>query len=211
MYSRSLVAFRTGASHDLKLSDVLRLGEAAAGALNGPDGVLENLSDADYAAVVAKMAGFVVRRIEVVWVEPDPNFFLKLARARGDRASVEFFDAYEQTVPGGMWSVYIQRQTDYSGCVSFGSLSLVATYRRWTAYRQRFHNRYTDEVANFIREVEEVLTRDTCACEGKEAVLREFGGFVHAFPSAPITPRVRERMKRVADGETDIRFNCISG
>ena len=106
---------------------------------------------------------------------------------------------------------YIQQQTDYSGCIRFGTMSLVDCYARWVAYDKKYPNRYASEVKNFLRDIEDVLATGTCACEGKEAVLRELEAFVRAFPSARITMLVRERMNQIREGKSDIRFHCISG
>jgi hypothetical protein len=175
----------------------------------GPWGsILEGLSDADYAKVQADMVGFNLNREEVVFAEPDPLYFIRLSSQRGDSTSAAFFEACRQTSP---WPSYIEQQTDYSGCVKFGSLELVRSYRLWARFRRSHPRRYEDRVEHFLTDVEETLTRGTCACGGKEETLREFRAFVGEFPSTPIAPQVRERIKALETGTSDIRYHCISG
>jgi len=176
-YSRDLNIIRSGAKAGPGTEELLQRGRRAAKALLQSDGpgsmnVLERLTAGDFQKVVLKMEGFLVNREETVYVEPDPGFFLALAKRFGDRASIDFFEAFRKTAPDA-WPVYIQQQTDYSGCARFGSLSLVETYGRWTAFRTEHPKRYSAEVAVFLRRVEEELTEGNCACEGKDAVLSE--------------------------------------
>lgn len=95
--------------------------------------------------VVLKMKGFVVNRVESVYVEPDPRFFLTLAKRLGDKASVDFFEAFTKSAPEAH-PVYIEEQTDYSGCIRFGTMSLVDSYKQWTDFGKKYPNRYANEV-----------------------------------------------------------------
>jgi hypothetical protein len=170
--------------------------------------ILEGLSDDDYAKVQAKMVGFTLNREEAVFADPDPLYFIKLSRSRGDSTSADFFEACRQTSSGFS---YIEQQTDYSGCIKFGSLELVRSYGLWARFRRAHPDRYSDRVEHFLSDTEETLTQGTCACEGKEEALREFRAFEKEFPKASIAPRVVERIKALEAGTSNIRFHCISG
>jgi hypothetical protein len=214
-YSRELNIISSDANPKMGLEGLLRLGRKAAAALlqpptHGGADVLERLSDEDFHKVVLKMKGFAVNRAESLYVEPDPRSFLALAKRSGDQASVDLFEAYTKTGPEAH-PIYIEQQTDYSGCIRFGTMSLVDSYKQWDAYGNKYANRYANEVKDFIRDIEEELTNGTCACEGKEAVLREFAAFIRAFPRSRITTRVRERIRQIQEGKSDMRWHCISG
>ncbi len=66
--------------------------------------VLESRSDAEFARVQQVLREALVAREEVVFVELDPQYFLRGARERGDSAD----------------RLYVERQTDSSGCTTFG-------------------------------------------------------------------------------------------
>jgi hypothetical protein len=112
---------------------------------------------------LARLPGAIVSRDEVVLVEPDPDYFVRLAASRGDRADRAFASALKRTYPQSVWPVYNERQTDYSGCTRFGSLTLVDAYRVWTAFQHTFPGRYVDPVAKDVDAVVRELTTSTCA------------------------------------------------
>src|SRR5207249_8239511 len=121
------------------------------------------------------------------YLVPRPKYFAALARKIKDPAGVAFFRDYERTFPdsaGGLWPAWIRPQTDESGCTRYGSLALVAAYRRWTTYRAGFRGRFAGEVRGILAQVESELTAGTCPCEGKPEVLRELERFVEEFPDA---------------------------
>lgn len=210
-YARVLEAITGGALRQPTLESLLGVGRLAAVMLAGEKGVLEDLGDADYQTVVQQMTGFRVSRDPIVYVEPDPDFFLNLSKTHGTAHDLAFFQRYKQTIPDGVWDVYIQQTTDESGCVRFGSLTLVEAYTRWTAFRQQFPKHYITEVAQFIGDIEDTLLEETCACEGPESVLEELSAFVKAFPDATVTLRVRERLAQVQQGTSDFQFKCVGG
>lgn len=215
IYARELKIISNDARAGVGVEGLLRLGEKAADALvqpppPGETTVLERLNEEEFQVVVLKMKGFIVNRQETVFVEPDPAFFIALANRAGDQASVEFFEAYRKTKPNG-WPAYIEQQTDYSGCIRYGTLSLVDTYKVWDTYREKYPTRYPQEVTKFVRDIEDDLTEGTCACDDKEAVLREFAAFGRAFPRAKISVRLREKFDQIRQGKSDIREHCVSG
>jgi hypothetical protein len=215
VYARELKIVSNDANAGIGIEGLLKLGEKASVALvlphnPGEADVLEQLSEEDFQAVIFKMKGFSVNREETVFVEPDPEFFIALAKRASDKVSVEFFEAYRKTKPNG-WPIYIEQQTDYSGCIRYGTMDLVNTYTLWNTYSNKYPTRYKKEVMNFIQEVEDDLTGGTCACDDKDSGLRELEAFIRAYPRAKITTRLREKVNQIHQGKSDIREHCLSG
>jgi hypothetical protein len=210
-YARLLEALMGSAARKPTVESVLGTGRLAAETLAGETGVLEDLTDEDYQTVVQKMIGFKVGKDPIVYVEPDPDAFIKLAQEYGKAHDVAFFQRYKQTIPDGVWHVYIQPVTADSGCVRFGSLTLVESYARWTAFRQQFPKQYLREVEQLLVDLDDTLVEETCACGSAEDVVKELSAFVKELPDAAIAPRVRERLEKVRQGTSDITFGCKGG
>lgn len=87
---------------------------------------------------------------------------------------------------------------------------MVDSYRQWVKYNNKYPTRYTKDVMNHIRDIEEDFSDGTCACDDKKSVLREFEAFAQAFPLSKITPRVRERIHQIQQGKSDIREHCVN-
>ena len=104
--------------------------------------VLESLPDEEFQRLGRDLPGAILNRDEVVFVEPDPDYFTRLAAARGDGADRAFFSAFKATYPESVWPLYVEQQTDYGGCTRFGSLTLVETYRTWFDFQRTFPGRY---------------------------------------------------------------------
>lgn len=210
-YARLLEALMGASVRRPTVENVLGTGRLASETLAGEGGVLEDLSDEDYQTVVEKMTLFKVSKDPIVYVEPDPDAFIKLAQDHGKAHDVAFFQRYKQTIPDGVWHVYVQPLTHDTGCVRFGSLALVESYARWTAFRQQFPKQYLREVEQLLVDLDDTLTEETCACGSAEDVVKEFSAFVKELPDAEITPRVRERLEKVRQGTSDITFGCRGG
>jgi hypothetical protein len=206
----SVETYAQALSHakDMPVDTLFTLGMRAAKDLAGPDGVIADLSDADYEAVVKRMEGFHLNRNEVEFAEPDPAFFLERARAQGDSVSILFFQDYQRTVPEGALPAWFRPMTDYSGCVEFGSLALVQAYGRWKSFSLAHPHRYGAQVASFRRKVETILTVGDCACEDKESVLKELNAFLESYPRATIAAKVRQRVQAVQEDRAHIRYHC---
>jgi hypothetical protein len=215
-YVRELDAINRNPNANEGVEGLLQLGRKASGALflrikEGTSDVLEDLSEEDFQKVSRKMKGFMVNREETLNVDPIPDFFLALAKRSSDQASVDFFEAYSKTKPGGGWAVYTEQQTDYGGCIRFGSRNLVNTYELWDAYKNKYPTRYTDEVRNIIHDVEFSLEDATCACGDKKSAILEFETFIRAFPNSKSSTRLRERINQITQGKSNLREHCISG
>jgi hypothetical protein len=215
VYGRALETIRTKKRSDMNVEQLLALGRKAGDALLKPiplggRNALEELSEESFQAVAHKMEGFWVNRQEVLYVEPDASFFLKFARSSGDQASIEFFEAFGKTFEHG-WKIYHEQQTDYSGCIRFGSMSLVNSYAMWSTYRLNHPRRYSGEVQAILKDLEEDLSAGTCACGEKDEVIREFKEFIRAFPRSILAKRLHDRLDQIEAGKSNIRWGCISG
>ena len=171
---------------------------------------LELLPEREF-QMLRELPGAILNRDETVVVEPDTDYFVRLATARGDAADRAFFSAFKATHPGSVWPVYLDQQTDYSGCVRFGSMSLVETYRTWAGFRRRFSGRYADGARKEVDAVLEALTTATCACRDVTSVERELQRFQREFPSSPVKSAIDRRLQAIRAGRSDIRAGCVSG
>lgn len=177
----------------------------------GGPSLLEALDDSTFLDAQSRMRGFNLWRDEVVVAAPEPSFFLHLARSRGDAADTAFFHALSLTYGPGVSPVYVEQQTDYSGCTDFGSGRLVSTFEIWNTFVSSHPRRYEAWSRKELQGTEDELTAGTCACGGREAVFQELSSFVRRFPSAAGTPRVRARLKAIGRGTSGIRYRCKSG
>ena len=171
--------------------------------------ILESLSDEAFERVAA-LPGAIVNRDEVLLVEPDPDYYVKLAAAHGDVGDRAFFAALKATYPESVWPVYVDQQTDISGCTRFGSGALVDTCRRWSAFQRTFPGRYVAAARKEMADVGARLTESICACGDAASVQNELQRFVAAFATSPIAARVNQRLKDVRAGRTTIRMNCLA-
>ena len=171
--------------------------------------VLESLSDEAFRRVAA-LPGAIVNREELLLVEPDPSYYVKLAAAHGDTGDRAFFAALKATYPESVWPVYVDQQTDLSGCTRFGSGALVDTYRRWSAFQRTFPMRYVAAARKEVHDVSARLTESKCACGDAASVQDELQRFVAAFQTSPIGAKVKQRLQDVRAGRPRIRANCTA-
>src|SRR5262249_44221032 len=95
------------------------------GALLSSGTVMESMRKDEFESLRAQLPGFRLNRDEVLIAKPDPAYFLDLARRYGGPADRAFFDVVTYVHPEGVWPVYVDQQTDYSGCTRFGQRALV--------------------------------------------------------------------------------------
>jgi hypothetical protein len=169
--------------------------------------VLESLSDEAFERVAA-LPGAIINRDEVVLVEPDPEYYVKLAAAHGDAGDRAFFAALKATYPKSVWPVYVDQLTDLGGCTRFGSGALVDTYRRWSAFQRTFPMRYVVAARKEVHDVSARLTESICACGDVASVQDELQRFLAAFETSPIGAKVKRRLQNVRAGRPAIRANC---
>lgn len=173
--------------------------------------LLEALSSGEFDDLKREFSGFVLGRDEVVYVNPDPAYFSRVAREYGDAADQAFFDAYRQTRPTGVWPAWIDQQTDATGCTRFGDGELVAAYRRWTDFRQAHPRKYRTEAEDFLSSIEYEVSTATCACGDSAATLKELQEFDRSFPNTRVSESVRQRIRELEQKRSSMRFACTSG
>ena len=173
--------------------------------------VLESLPETDF-ALLEQLPGVWVRRSEILVVHPAADFFVELSARIGDEADQRFAATQAATYPLYYWPVYVQRQTDYSGCTAFGEGTLLETYLAWSAMERDFPGRYVSAVARERDKVAEEITRSTCACGDAASVVGELERIAAALtPADPILAAVDERLAALDERRSNIRFGCISG
>ena len=173
--------------------------------------VLESLSDAEFLRLERELPGVMMNRVETVYVEANIGYFARLAGAKGDDADRAFFEALNATYQYSVWPVYIEQQTDYSGCVRFGSMSLVETYRTWSAFRRKYPDRYVARATSETDHVLDELTSGTCACGDAAGIMQELERFRTAFPASPASSEIDKRLEALRTDRSNIRTNCRSG
>jgi hypothetical protein len=173
--------------------------------------LLPDLSEAQYQQVQRKMPGFIVVRQGLIVVRPSVDYFKNLARKQGSKADRAFFDIYQRTEPddNGPFAAYIRPQTADTGCTRFddGKL-LVELYRGWMTFRTAYPDDYAPEAQGEIDSLESELLSGICACENAPKTAAGLQAFVDAFPSVPITPRIKRRIAQIRSGKSGFRFNC---
>jgi hypothetical protein len=177
---------------------------------DGDDSPLESLSEQEFTTLRRELIGLVVNRGEVVFVDPDVEFFWRLA-ARGDSADRAFFAALRSTYPQSVWPVYVEQQTDYSGCTRYGSGTLVSTYLTWAAVRRQYPKRYEAASGSHLDAIVKALTASTCACSDRASVEQELSEFRRRAGASDVRARVEARLTAVRSDRANIRFTCLSG
>lgn len=212
-YASTLGNFETKKNDGPPLAEVFFKGRAAAKSLLESDSAgqepLLTLDDAGFHRAERLMRGFSLSRVEIVFVEPNADFFVALAKDRGDEEDKAFFSLYKETFAEG--PAYRRQMTDSSACTRFGDMILVDLLKKWRTFAGKYPRRYSSESTQAISDMDGEFSQGTCACGEKGPVLKEYRAYVESFPAAPSIARVQERIKEMERGPTDMRFNCISG
>jgi hypothetical protein len=169
------------------------------------------LSEYDFNLLREHLRGIFLSRFETLHCDPDSLFFLEASRRQGTTADVRFFECYRQTYPRPKWPIYLQGQTEYTGCTDFGSGKLVELYGVWHSFKTSHPSDYIVPVKEILDDIKSNLERSTCACGSRETVEHELQSFVDRFPKHLLAATVSNRLTRLRAGLGDIRLNCISG
>jgi hypothetical protein len=159
---------------------------------------------------VTRVNGLVISTEEALYALPDPRFFAELARKKGRPVDRAFFDLLIATRPDGVWPVYIEQQTDVTGCTRLDLPALPSLYERWLEFRRRPLAAYRAAAADELADMERFVLSD-CACGSREAALAGLEAFVKALPGAPITAKVMARLEDLRAGRAELRAECHSG
>lgn len=180
---------------------------------NGRTLVLELLSEADFAKL-ERLPGLFVRRIEVLVVQPKPDYMVALAARIGDEADRRFAAALAATYPGddgwgGYWPVYVSPVTHWTGCTDFEDGKLLETYLAWSTLERDFPERYRSTVDEERKKVSDQIVRGTCACGDRASVVGELERILAALtPPDPVLAAVATRMAEIDQGQSPIRYHC---
>jgi hypothetical protein len=174
-------------------------------------GKLESLSADEYKRLEQQLRGVLLNREEVVFIKPDIQYFAGLAAQYGDEADQLFFAGMKATYPHSVWPIYIEQQTDYSGCTRFGSGTLLEVYRAWAEFQRRFPNRYAAAAKEQADAVLNELTQSTCACGDAARAEQDFEQFLRGFPSSSARARIEQRLEALRGSRSNIRSKCVSG
>ena len=204
-YHDALAAAKRGGSIERLLDRATELKS-----LLSADDRFDEMSESDVAAMRSMLPGIILNNEEVILAEPDPKFFLELARKHGRRDDVAFFTEFDRTFPNeaGVPS-YIAMTSDATGCTRFGSGEIVRRYAGWVAYRSK-HEAYRKYADAHVAAIEEEVA-STCACDGIDSVIRELSEFARRFPKSPASPAARKRLREIRGGKSPMRFQCTPG
>jgi hypothetical protein len=204
-YSTSLKRFEARKGHS-SLESVVHTGKA----VNEKIGEIEALSDANYSLLLKKMKGFTINREEILFIEPRAEFFSRLAQTHGTRSDLTFFTLLHQIKPGNVWRVYIEPQTDVTGCTIYGNGILTKLYGKALRFKKTYPQAFTADINDEIDEILEQFSEGGCSCGSRSGVVREFQLFIRTFPRDKHTPKIKKALKTFID-RGDFRFNCHSG
>ncbi len=188
--------------------------EAAQDALmeitSGVDGkaLLETYDEAGFAALQARVRGLVIHRGMDIYAQPEPGFFLALARTRGLPADVAFFEQYAATWGPDLIPVYLKLRPQPTPCVRFGESRIAPMYAAWQAFAARHPNAYAQHAAQNLRDLEEAVALGTCACDGAQTVKREQDAFLKQFPASPKAAEIRARREQLDKDPDVLPVNC---
>jgi hypothetical protein len=172
--------------------------------------LVESLSTDEFERLKGELPGVTIIREEIVFVGPDPDYFIRLAETRGDAADRAFFTALKATYTNAVWPVYLEQKTDAGGCTRFGSGTLVGTLRTWLDFQQRFPGRYVVPARREVERVQGALVQSTCACGDRSSAVQEMDTFLTAFPTSPIRPQLLDRVEALRSGRSDVRASCTA-
>jgi hypothetical protein len=172
--------------------------------------LVESLSSDEFERLRSELPGVTIIRDDIVFVGPDPDYFIKLAETKGDAADRAFFAALKATYTNAVWPVYLEQKTNAGGCTRFGSGTLVGTLRAWLDFQQRFPGRYVIPARREVERVQSALVQSTCACGDRSSAVQEIDTFLETFPTSAIRPQLLERVEALRSGRSDIRASCTA-
>jgi len=172
--------------------------------------LLESLHSEEFDQL-SGVPGLLVSRTEVVFAEPEPNYFMGLAEGQDRFVDRAFFLAYSRTYPRPAWPVYREQQTDYSGCTLFGGGELTDTYAIWHDFCRKYPRSYRSFVRGILREIEDEVVKSVCACGDMASVVKELSAFAKRFPDSIAAAAVAKRAQEVRESRSGFKFHCVSG
>lgn len=199
------------AKSPVSLEALLEKAETVQGVLmevSGDQAVLERYSDAEFATLQAQMRGLKLHRGMDVYVQPDPAFFLALAKTHGTPADVAFFSQHAATWGPDDVPVYLKLRPQPSPCVRFGEGRIAPLYAGWQAFAMQHPSAYTQRAQQNLLDLEEAVALGTCACDGLESVRSEQADFLKQFPATPKAAAIKARREQLANDPDAMPVHC---
>ncbi len=174
----------------------------------GEQALLERLDASAFAALQAAVRGLRVHREIDIYAQPEPVFFLTLAKAHGRPEDIAFFERYAQSWGEDLIPVYLKLRPQPTPCVRFGEGRIAPLYAAWQDYRAQYPAAYSRHVQQNLRDLEEAVALGTCACEGLASVQREQADFIQRFPDNPQAAAIKARAAQLASDPDVLPVNC---
>ena len=198
-----------------EIADVLSANTSQAGVL---DTRRFELQIKPYDELVEKQSDrFVFSYQEELFALPALPFYGKLAQQRGNPADKAFFKLM-QGLYGRfkVWSRYEKPVSHYSSCINFGANELSKQYGVWNDYKSKYPHAYRDDVAEVIKDIEDVLAAGTCACGDQQSFQSELKFFIKTYPQSKLTSLLAHRLSSPKHAPPQglvipMRFNCSPG
>ncbi len=190
------------------LFDQAEAAQAALMEVTGEQAVLERYSDTEFAALQAQVRGLKLHRELDIYAQPEPAFFLALAKAHGLPADIAFFEQYAATWGPDLVPVYLKLRPQPSPCVRFGEGLIGALYAGWQQYAAAHAGHYAARVVQNLADLEEAVALGTCACAGLETVRSEQAEFLKRFPDTPKTAEIKARREQLVTDPDVLPVNC---
>lgn len=185
--------------------------EAAQNALmevTGEQAVLERYTDAEFAALQAQVRGLKLHREMDIYAQPEPGFFLALAKAHGQPADIAFFERYAASWGPDLVPTYLKLRPQPTPCVRFGEDLMTPLYAGWKDFATQHPKAYAARAAQNSADIEEALVLGTCACDGLESVRTEQAAFLKRFPDAAKAGEIKARREQLATDPDVLPVNC---
>ncbi|MES2885298.1 MAG: hypothetical protein V4709_10865 [Pseudomonadota bacterium] len=182
--------------------------QAALMSITGEVAVLERYSAAEFAALQAQLRGLTLHRELDIYAQPEPPFFLALAKAHGLPSDVAFFTQYAATWGPDLVPVYLKLRPQPTPCVRFGEGRIAPLYASWKAFATQHPTAYAGHSAQMLADLEEALALGTCACDGLESVRAEQAAFLKQFPDAAKAAEITARREQLARDPDVLPVNC---
>lgn len=168
--------------------------------LEGPLGNNENEINTKWLQEMrTKLEGFELNpNTETFVASPNLEFFKSLSKKYGSPADIAFFELILKMQPSNSYfPVYIQQQTDLSGCTIYDG-SLTKFHRDWTYFQQNYPQSYREKVKSYIGDIEKNLSDSRCFCDKtKEPILKELESFLKKNPKLTVTAKIKKRISDI--------------
>lgn len=164
----------------------------------------------DAKPAVTAVQGLTLSWENVLYAEPQPKFFGALAREKGRPVDQAFFERLAATKPEGTWPVYIEQQTDDSGCVRYEARAVAPVYKGWLDFKKRFPKAYPRAAAQELERAEHALA-GTCACGKAKDVEAGLAELAKALAGTKAGTIAKKQLDGLRAGKSELRLECRAG